>query len=109
MRSGVSLSDETTRQVDRTFHAKAFGNIAQLRASRGKETAQQPTVAELRHPVLPALSASTQPREDPGQLGADRNLAVAKGNRISRKGAKAQGKIRARKFGIDFDSYRSTA
>jgi hypothetical protein len=45
----------------------------------------QPTVAELRHPVLLALGTTIQPLEDPDQLRRDRSLSLAKNNQISRK------------------------
>jgi hypothetical protein len=45
----------------------------------------QPTVAELRHPVLLALGTTIQPLEDPDQLRRDWGLALAKNNQISRK------------------------
>jgi hypothetical protein len=91
-----------------TPHTDAFGDFPQLGTSRRKETGQRPTVAEFRHSVLPALVAKTRPCEDRGHLRRDRRLSLAKGNRILRKAAKAQGEIRATNCGIDFNSPRST-
>jgi hypothetical protein len=53
--------------------------------SRRQETTWQPTVAELRHPVLLALGTTIQPLEIPDQLRRDWGLSLAKNNQNSRK------------------------
>jgi hypothetical protein len=68
MRFGLSSLDRIARHVHRPAHAKALGDLPQLGAGCRKETAQQPAVAELLHPVLPVLGTTTEPLEDPGQL-----------------------------------------
>ena len=76
-----SVSRHRTR-LPATFtgrpHAQAFGDLPQLGTSGREETAQQSAVTELLHPALPALSTTSQPLEDPGQLRRDRILALAK-------------------------------
>jgi hypothetical protein len=74
----TASSRRTARQIDQAAHTKAFGDFAQLRAGGGKETAVQRTPAELLHSVLPALSATAEPLEDPGQFRSDRGLSLAK-------------------------------
>jgi hypothetical protein len=69
-------------------NTEAIAYFAQLRAGGRKKTAQQPIAVEPLHSVVPVLSATSQPLEDPGQIRRDRRLSPAKGNQISRKGAK---------------------
>jgi hypothetical protein len=57
-----------TRQVDQVSDTEAFAYFAQLRAGGRKETAQQPIAVEPLHSVVPVLSATSQPLEDPGQI-----------------------------------------
>src|SRR5258708_2774466 len=62
-------SGRTTRQVDHVPDAQMRADFAQLRASGCEESAEQPVPLELLQPSLPALSTTTQPLKDLGQLG----------------------------------------
>jgi hypothetical protein len=73
----IVSSDRTTRQVDQVPHADAFGDFPQFRAAGREEAAHQTIAAELFHPVLPALSATPEPLENPGRLRRDRRLSLA--------------------------------
>ena len=68
----------TTRKVDQVPNTEAFANLPQLGSGGRKETAQQSIPAEPLHPLMPALGVAIQPLEDPGQLGRDRGLSLAK-------------------------------
>jgi hypothetical protein len=59
-------------------NTEAFANLPQLGSGGRKETAQQSIPAEPLHPLMPALGVAIQPLEDPGQLGRDRGLSLAK-------------------------------
>ena len=74
-RARVLSSNRTTPQVDRVTRTKAFADFLQLRAAGREETAQQPIAAKLVDLKLPALGATTQPLEYPGQLRRDRGLS----------------------------------
>jgi hypothetical protein len=76
-RSGQPLR-WTTPKVDQVPNTEAFANLPQLGSGGRKETAHQRTPAELFHSDLPALSATPEPRENPGQLRRDRRLSLAK-------------------------------
>ena len=52
-------------------HAEALGNLPQLGPSGRKETAKQPTVAELLQPALPALDIAAEPLECPCRIRGD--------------------------------------
>jgi hypothetical protein len=71
-------SKGTTRKVDQVPNTEAFANLPQLGSGGRKETAQQSIPAEPLHPLMPALGVAIQPLEDPGQLGRDRGLSLAK-------------------------------
>jgi hypothetical protein len=71
-------SSRTTRQVDHVSHAQALEDFAQRRASGREESAQQSMPVGLLEPSLPALSTTTQPLEDPGQLRRDHSLTARK-------------------------------
>ena len=81
-------SKSTIRKVDQVPNTEAFAILPQLRSGGRKDTAQQSMPAEFLHPLMSALGVAIHPLEDPGQLGRDRGVALAKGNRISRKAAK---------------------
>ena len=68
----------TTPQVDQATHTEAFADFAQLRATCREETSQQPVPAKLLDLKLPALGATAQPLENPGELCRDRSLSLAK-------------------------------
>jgi hypothetical protein len=68
----------TTRKVDQVSDTEAFANLPQPGPGGRKETAQQSIPAEPLHPLMPALGVAIQPLEDPGQLGRDRGLSLAK-------------------------------
>jgi hypothetical protein len=68
----------TTRKVDQVPNTEAFANLPQLDSGGRKVTAQQSIPAEPLHPLMPALDVAIQPLEDPGQLGRDRGLSLAK-------------------------------
>jgi hypothetical protein len=68
-------SNRTTPQVDQATHAEAFANFAQLLAAGREESAQQPIPAQLLDLNLPALGATAQPLEIPGQLRRDRSFS----------------------------------
>jgi hypothetical protein len=59
-------------------HTKAFADFLQLRAAGREETAHQSIPAKLLDLNLPALGATAQPLEYPGQLRRDRWLFLAK-------------------------------
>ncbi len=59
-------------------HAQALADFAQRRASGREESAQQSIPIGLLQPSLLALSTTTQPLKDPGQLGRYRGLSLAK-------------------------------
>ena len=71
-------SNGTTPQVDQVTHTEAFADFPQLRAAGREETAQQSIPAKLLDLNLPALGATAQPLENPGQLRRDRRLSLAK-------------------------------
>src|SRR3984885_14063922 len=68
----------TTRKVDQVPNTEAFANLPQLGSGGRKEKAQKSIPAEPLHPLMPALGVAIQPLEDPGQLGRDRGLSLAK-------------------------------
>ena len=74
-RFGIESPTGTTRPIDHV--PKAIGDFLQLRAAGPKNAARQPIAAELFQPVLPALRATAQIPEDPGQLRRDRGLSLA--------------------------------
>ena len=74
----VLSSNGTTPQVDRVTHTRAFADFLQLRAIGREETAHQSIPAELLELDPPALGATAQPLENPGQLRRDRSLSLAK-------------------------------
>jgi len=88
----IVSSKWTTHKVDQAPNTEAFANLPQLGSGRRKETTQQSIPAKPLHPFMPALGAAIHPLEDPGQLRRDRGIALAKGNRISRKAAKGANK-----------------
>jgi hypothetical protein len=96
MRSAIQMlsSNRTSDQVGQTPHIETFGDLPQPHGAGRNETAQQTIAAKPLHPGLPVPGARTQPVEDPSQLRRERRLSLAKGNRISRKAAKAQKKTR---------------
>jgi hypothetical protein len=59
-------------------HTKVFADFLQLRAAGREETAHQSIPAKLLDLNLPALGATAQPLEYPGQLRRDRCLFLAK-------------------------------
>ena len=69
-------SNWTTPQVDQATHTEASGDFPQLLAAGREETAQQPIPAMLLDLNLPALAATAQPLENPGQLRRDRSLSA---------------------------------
>jgi hypothetical protein len=71
----VQSSNRTTPEVDQATHTEAFGDFAQLLAAGGEETAQQPIPAKFLDLNLPALGATVQALENPGQLRRDRRLS----------------------------------
>jgi hypothetical protein len=71
----VLSSNRTTPQVDQATHTEAFADFAQLLAAGREESAQQPIPAKLLDLKLPALGATAQPLENPGQLRRDRRLS----------------------------------
>jgi hypothetical protein len=71
-------SRRTTCQADHVQYAMALADLAQLRAGGRKESAQQLVPLQLPQRSLPAMSTTTQPLEDPGQLLRDRCLEMAK-------------------------------
>ena len=71
----VLSSNRTTPQIDQATHTEASGDFPQLRATGREETAQQPIPAQLLDLNLPALGATAQPLENPGQLRRDRSLS----------------------------------
>jgi hypothetical protein len=71
----VLSSSRTAPQVDQATHTEASGDFAQLLAAGREETAQQPIPAKLLDLNLPALGATAQPLENPGQLRRDRRLS----------------------------------
>jgi hypothetical protein len=71
-------SSRTTRQVDHVPDAQALADFTQLRASGCEESVEQPVPIELLQPSLPAVSTTTQPLKDPGQIGRDRRPSLAK-------------------------------
>src|SRR5580693_2372239 len=73
----VLSSNRTTPQVDQATHTEAFADFAQLLAAGREESAQQPIPAQLLDLNLPALGATAQPLENPGQLRRDRRLSFA--------------------------------
>ena len=75
-RSGQPLR-WTTPKVDQVPNTGAFANLPQLGSGGRKETAHQTIAAELFHPVLPALSATPEPLENPGRFRRDRRLSLA--------------------------------
>ena len=68
-------SNRTTPQVDQATHTEASGDFPQLLAAGREESAQQPIPAQLLDLNLPALGATAQPLENPGQLRRDRRLS----------------------------------
>jgi hypothetical protein len=70
----VLSSNRTTPEVDQATHTEAFADFAQLRATGREESAQQPIPAKLLDLKLPALGATAQALENPGQLRRDRRL-----------------------------------
>jgi hypothetical protein len=71
-------SNGTAPEVDQVVHTEASGDFPQLRATGREETAQQPIPAKLLDLKLPALGATAQALENPGQLRRDRRLSLAK-------------------------------
>ena len=71
-------SNRTTRKVDQVPNTEAFANLPQFGSGGRKETAQQSIPAEPLHPLMPGLGVAIQTLEDPGQLGRDRGLSLAK-------------------------------
>jgi hypothetical protein len=61
-------SNGTTPEIDQSAHAEVFGNLARFRAAGREETTQQPSPAKLLDLNLPALGATAQSLEYPGQL-----------------------------------------
>src|ERR1700734_38494 len=70
-------SNWTAPEVDQVTHTEAFADFAQLRAAGREESAQHPIPAKLLDLNLPALGATAQPLENPGQLRRDRRLSFA--------------------------------
>jgi hypothetical protein len=68
-----------TRQIDHVPHPQAIGNFPQLGAGGREETAQQPALIELLHPVVPALGAESEPRFFQTGRGARTSTAAAVG------------------------------
>jgi hypothetical protein len=56
--------------------AQALADFAQLRAGGREESAEQAVRIDLLHPVLPALSITTQPLEDCGKVCGNRCLSL---------------------------------
>ena len=61
-----------------TFRTPRRSRISRSFASGREESAQQAMPIELLQPSLPALSTTTQPIDDPGQLCRNRSLSLAK-------------------------------
>src|SRR6202453_4059305 len=57
----IVSSDWTTRQVDQLPHADPVGDFLQFRAAGREEAAHHTIVAEMFHPVLPALGTEKPP------------------------------------------------
>ena len=74
----ASLWNWTTAEVDQVTHTEALGDFPQFRATSRDETAQQPIPAKLLDLNLPALGATAQTLENPGQLRRDRSHSLAK-------------------------------
>jgi hypothetical protein len=73
----VLSSNRTTPQVDQATHTEAFADFVQRLATGREESAQQPIPSQLLDLDLPALGATAQPLENPGQLRRDRSLSFA--------------------------------
>jgi hypothetical protein len=103
-------SSRTTRQVDHVSHAQALEDFAQRRASGREESAQQSMPIGLLQRSLPALSTTTRPLEDPGQLCRDRSLTARKAIESHAKPQRRKRKNRKKSSNlyqfIQFDCFR---
>jgi hypothetical protein len=71
-------SNGTTRQVDQVTDTAAFDDSSQFRTAGRKETAQQSIAAKRLDLNLPALIATAELLDSPGQLRRDRSLSTVR-------------------------------
>jgi hypothetical protein len=62
------------RQIHQMPHTEEFADFPLLRTRGRVKTSQQPALAVLLHPVMPALGATMQPLEDHGHCHRDQSL-----------------------------------